>query len=86
MSATRVRSDYQTRYTVFDIYDEEERPISVFPENFIDLNIMCLKRLSGGVPPDELFFLTDLSRNDVTFLIMSNIDSWYRWSKNQMLD
>lgn len=59
---------------MLDIDHEEGGSVSVFPENFIDLNIVCLERLSGGVPPDELLFLTDLSRNDFTFLIMSNID------------
>ena len=70
---------------MLNINNQEDGSVGVFPENFVDLKIMGLERLAGGVPPYELLFLTDLNRIYVTFLIMSNIASWYKWSKNQML-
>lgn len=47
---------------MLNINNQEDGSVGVFPENFVDLKIMGLERLAGGVPPDELLFLTDLNR------------------------
>ena len=75
MLAVPISSALDDRYTVLDIDYQKDRLISVFSENFVDLDIMDPERVSGGVPSNELLLLTDLRHKLITFLIMSNICS-----------
>jgi hypothetical protein len=65
-------------YAVFDVDDEEDGSICVFPEDLIDLNIVGFEGVSSGVPSDKFFFLADLHRGSLTLRIMANMDSWKR--------
>ena len=61
---------------MLDINDEEYRFIGVLSKHFVDLDVMSPEGVTGRVPSDKLFLLTDLHYTPNTFLIMSNIDSW----------
>lgn len=60
--AIQVHSEWHHLYIVFNIDHEENRSICVFPENFIDLDVMCSEWVSSGVPSYKFLALTDLSR------------------------
>jgi hypothetical protein len=71
---------------VLDVDDQEDGAVGVLPEDLVDLDVVGPEGVASGVPADELLALTDLNGRRGTFLIMSNMDSWKRWSRNQMLD
>jgi hypothetical protein len=71
---------------VFDIDYEEDGPVGVLAEDFVYLYVVRFEAVAGGVPADKFLFLTDLGGDGGTLRIMSNMDSWKRWSRNQMLD
>ena len=65
--------------TVLNINNQEDGSVGVFPENFVDLKIMGLERLAGGVPPDELLFLADLPHHVEHCLVVQVVqkpDAW----------
>lgn len=68
------------------IYDKEDGSVGIFPEYFVDLDVVRFEGVASSIPSHEFLPLTDLTHISSTFLIMSNIDSWNKWSKNQMLD
>jgi hypothetical protein len=63
---------------VLDVDEEEDGLVAVLAENLIDLDVVGLEGVSGGVPPDELLLLTDLGCDISTLRIISNMLSWKR--------
>lgn len=47
-------------YVVFDIDDQEDGTVGILAEDLVDLHIMCLEGVTGGVPADKLLLLADL--------------------------
>ena len=63
---------------MFDIDDEEDRPVRVLPEDLVDLDIVSLEGVTSCVPSHKFLLLTDLHNTGVTLRIIANIDSWKR--------
>jgi hypothetical protein len=71
---------------VLDVDDEEDGAVRVLAEDLVDLDVVGPEGVARRVPPHELLLLADLHRVGRTLRIMSNIASWKRWSRNQILD
>jgi hypothetical protein len=71
---------------VLDVDNQKDWSISIFPEDFVDLDVVGLEGIPSGIPADEPLLLAHLNHKKITLLIISNMASWNRWSKNQMLD
>ena len=65
-------------YIVFDIDDEEDRPVRVLSEDLVDLDIVGLEGVTSCVPSHKFLLLTDLHNTGVTLRIIANMDSWKR--------
>lgn len=61
---------------MFDVDDKEDGTVSVLAEDLVDLYVVALEGVAGGVPPDESLALADLSGGTGTLRIMSNMASW----------
>lgn len=73
-------------YIMLDINHQEDRSVCILAEDLVDLNIVSLEGIARGVPAHKFLLVADLNEGRGTFRIMSNMASWKRWSRNQMLD